>query len=145
MSQLGNLLRVLRSQGYKVTAPRKQVLEALKETSKPLSAYEIQKWLQGKGKSLNPVTIYRILNLLCSLNLAHRVPSSGGFVVCTLNEEEGCHRFVVCRYCGSLQEFASKTLCQEETEITRKGLGFQAEYHLSEVSGLCSRCQGREG
>ncbi len=141
MSQIGDSLQFLRSRGYKVTAPRKQVLEVLRRSSKPLSAYQIQKSLPIKGKPLNAVTIYRILNLFCSLNLAHRVLSSGGFVICTLSEGEGCHRFVVCRHCGSLQEFASETLCQEESQITQD-LGFQAEYHLSEVSGLCLKCRG---
>lgn len=144
MSTLNDSLEVLRYRGYKVTEPRRQVLAVLEQSSKPLSAYDIQKLLQIEGKPLNPVTIYRVLSLFCSLNLAHRVWSQGGFIKCTLDEEEGCHRFVVCRRCGSLQEFASKALCEEEKEITQN-LGFHTEYHLSEVFGLCSRChEGKE-
>lgn len=139
MSTTNNSLEVLRLRGHRVTRPRKLVLQILEHSAEPLSPYDIQKILQQQGRSLNPVTIYRILSLLCSLNLAHRVLSQGGFVRCTLSGETGCHRFVVCRHCGSLQEFASKILCQKEAEIVR-GLGFRTEYHLSEVSGLCSKC-----
>jgi Fur family zinc uptake transcriptional regulator len=116
------------------------VLEALEGALRPLSPYDIQKLLRKQGKYLNHVTIYRILDLLCRLNLAHKVLSSGGFVKCNLDAIEGCHRFMVCQHCGAIQEFADKGLCQEENEFARN-LGFRTEYHLSEFSGLCSRCR----
>jgi len=132
-------VRILQAQGYKVTKPRLQVLEALEGAQKPLSPYDIQRLLRQEGKHLNHVTIYRILGLFCSLNLAHRVLSSGGFVKCTLGEKEGCHRFMVCHQCGAIQEFADEGLCQGENEFAQN-LGFHTEYHLSEFSGLCSKC-----
>jgi len=113
------------------------VLEDMKE---PLSPYDIQGVLRARGKHLNHVTIYRILDLLCSLNLAHKMLSSGRFVKCSLHATESCHRFMVCQDCGAIQEFADKGLCQKENEFARN-LGFHTEHHLSEFSGLCSRCQ----
>ena len=132
-------IRILQVQGHKATRPRKLVLEVLEEMEKPLSPYDIQGILRSRGKYLNHVTIYRILDLLCSLNLAHKVLSSGGFVKCSLDATEGCHRFMVCQHCGAIREFADKALCQEETDFARN-FGFHAEHHLSEFSGLCSRC-----
>jgi Fur family zinc uptake transcriptional regulator len=132
-------IRILQAQGHKATKPRTLVLEVLEETEKPLSPYDIQGILQTRGKYLNHVTIYRILDLLCSLNLAHKMLSSGGFVKCSLDAIEGCHRFMVCQHCGAIQEFADKGLCQGENEFARN-LGFHTEHHLSEFSGLCSRC-----
>jgi len=136
-------IRILQAQGYKVTKPRRQVLEALDEAQKPLSPYDIQRLVGEQGKHLNHVTIYRILDLFGRLNLAHRVLSNGGFVKCSLGEKEGCHRFVVCRQCGAIQEFADKELCQEEDKFA-EGLGFHTEYHLSESSGLCSDCYRKQ-
>ena len=133
-------IRILQAQGCKVTRPRRQVLEALEGVQEPLSPYDIQRLLRKQGKYLNHVTIYRILDLFCRLNLAHKVLSSGGFVKCNLDAIEGCHRFMVCQHCGAIQEFADKGLCQEENEFARN-LGFRTEYHLSEFSGLCSRCR----
>jgi Fur family zinc uptake transcriptional regulator len=133
-------IRVLQTQGYKLTKPRRQVLAILNGAQRPLSPYDIQRLLKQKGKYLNHVTIYRILDLFCSLNLAHKLLSTGGFVKCTLGDKEGCHRFMVCQHCGAIQEFADKGLCQEENEFARS-LGFHTEYHLSEFSGLCSRCR----
>jgi len=137
-----NSIRTLQAQGYKATRPRRLVLEVLEKTEKPLSPYDIQEVLRAKGKYLNHVTIYRILNLLCNLNLAHKMLSNGGFVKCSLNAIEGCHRFMVCQHCGAIQEFADKELCQEENAFA-EDLGFYSEHHLSEFSGLCSRCYGK--
>jgi len=136
-------IRILQAQGYKATKPRRLVLEVLEEAEKPLSPYEIQDVLRQQGKYLNHVTIYRVLDLLCRLNLAHKVLSSGGFVRCNLDAAEGCHRFMVCQDCGAIQEFADEGLCQEEDELAQN-LGFHTEYHLSEFSGLCAQCYGKQ-
>ena len=134
---------VLQARGYKATRPRRLVLDVLAGTEKPLSPYDIQGILRTRGKHLNHVTIYRILDLLCRLNLAHRMLSGGGFVKCGLDAGEGCHRFMVCQDCGAIQEFADQGLCQGENEFAQ-GLGFHTEYHISEFSGLCSHCYGRQ-
>ena len=132
-------IRILQARGYKVTKPRRMVLGALEGAKEPVSPYEIQRLLRQKGKYLNHVTIYRILDLFCRLNLAHKVLSSGGFVKCTLGSKEGCHRFIVCRRCGVLREFVDEELCKKESK-SAVNLGFHTEYHLSESSGLCSEC-----
>jgi len=132
-------IRILQAQGYKATKPRKLVLEVLAGTEQPLSPYDIQDILRTRGKHLNHVTIYRILSLLCHLKLAHRMLSSGGFVKCSLDAGEGCHRFMVCQDCGDIQEFADQGLCQGENEFAQN-LGFHPQSHISEFSGLCSRC-----
>jgi Fur family zinc uptake transcriptional regulator len=132
-------IRLLQDQGYRATKPRKLVLEVLEETEKPLSPYDIQGVLRHQGKYLNHVTVYRILDLLCRLNLAHKMLSTGGFVKCSLDTTEGCHRFMVCQHCGAIQEFADRGLCQDENEFARN-FDFHTQYHLSEFSGLCSQC-----
>ena len=136
-------IRVLQAQGYKVTRPRRQVLGVLEEAQKSLSPYDIQKVLRQRGEYLNHVTIYRILNLFCRLNLAHKVLSAGGFVKCTLDNKEGCHRLLVCRCCGALQEFADDELCQRERKLAQNS-GFHTEYHLSESLGICSDCSKKQ-
>lgn len=136
---VGDSVRILRDRGYKTTRQRKLVLQMLDEAQGPLSPYDIQGLLQARGKHVNRVTIYRVLDLLCSLNLAHKVPSTGRFIRCSLDAQEGCHRFLICQRCGMVCEFADKALCQEENEFAR-GFGFHTEHHLSEFLGLCSRC-----
>jgi len=132
---------ILKRSGYKVTEPRKMVLRALDSAQAPLSPYDIQRQLKETGRDLNHVTIYRILDLLSSLNLAHRVITAGGFLKCTLKNEEGCHRYMVCRACGAVAEFSDGALCRQENEIAER-LGFYAEQHITEFFGLCRNCRG---
>lgn len=139
MSFIQYSTRILRAHDYKITQPRKRVIEVLNEATEPLSPYQIQDTLKRQGKYLDHVTIYRVLDSLSSLNLVHKVLSVGGFIRCALPEEESCHRFLVCRECGAIQEFADKALCQKESEAAER-LGFQTEHHLTEFSGLCLRC-----
>ena len=140
MSFVKYSIQVLRSKGYKVTRPRKEVLETVERASAPVSPYDISRMVQQRGKHLDQVTIYRVLDLLCSLNLVHKVLSRGGFVKCGLLDEPGCHRFLVCRECGVLQEFTDEALCHQESQIARR-MGFYSEHHLTESSGLCQRCR----
>jgi Fe2+ or Zn2+ uptake regulation protein len=140
MSEYQRAIRVLRANGYKVTGPRKQVFRVLDGAQEPVSPYEIQKMLEAGGEHLNHVTIYRILDLFCNLNLAHKVLLLNGFVKCSLGEKDGCHRFMVCRECGAFREFADESLCNEEREIARE-LGFFTEQHLAESVGLCLNCR----
>ncbi|OGO01188.1 MAG: hypothetical protein A2Y72_02540 [Chloroflexi bacterium RBG_13_53_26] len=140
MSFVKYSIQVLRSKGYKVTRPRKEVLEAVESATAPVSPYDISRMVQQQGKHLDHVTIYRVLDLLCSLNLVHKVLSRGGFVKCGLLDEPGCHRFLVCRECGVLQEFTDEALCYQESQIARR-MGFYPEHHLTESSGLCQRCR----
>ena len=136
-------IHILQSWGYKVTRPRRQVLEVLSRAQRPLSPYDIQRRLKKQGKRLNHVTVYRTLDLFCSLNLAHKLLSTGGFVKCTLGNKEGCHRFMVCQRCGAAREFVDRELCSQESKSTQS-LGFHTESHLSESSGLCSDCYARQ-
>ena len=139
MSFTEQSIAALRSRGYRVTKPRRHVLEAVEATSVPVSPHEIQKIMDQQGKHLDHVTIYRVLNLLSSLNLVHKVLSRGGFVKCNLPGVSGCHRFLLCRNCGQLQEFSDEALCRQESSIAQN-FGFQAERHMTECFGLCRDC-----
>lgn len=130
----------LKNHGFRLTQSRKTVINVLDKAKVPLSPYEIQKLLQQDKVGLNHVTIYRVLDLLCSLNLAHRVITKGGFMKCTLGDKEGCHRYMICRACGSVAEFSDSSLCRRENAVAEK-LGFYAEQHITEFTGLCAKCR----
>jgi len=49
MSFTEHAIGVLRERGYKVTRPRKQVLEAIERAEGPMSPYDIGKMMQGRA------------------------------------------------------------------------------------------------
>ena len=132
-------LETLRGAGRRLTRPRRLVVEMLGCQHGPASPYDLQRSLTERGERLDHVTIYRVLELLQRLKLAHKVLSVGGYVRCTLSDGNGCHGYLVCRSCGGLQEFANESLCHKEDEVAAS-MGFHAERHVSEFSGLCAEC-----
>jgi Fur family zinc uptake transcriptional regulator len=115
-----------------------QVLSALRAGGKPMSAYDIlDKARSGSLKA--PVQVYRALAKLGRLGLAHRVEALNAFVACS-DHREGLHRpgFVVCRDCGTVQEFEDARMAN----IARKAAGadFSIELISMEIFGRCAPC-----
>lgn len=132
--------RVLTSQGEKWTAMREAVFGELMRCDRPASAYDIADNLSVKrGKRVAPNSIYRILDVFVTNNLASRVESSNAFLV---NTHPGCQHdciFLVCDECGDAihvdDEDISRTL--RDLAASRE---FKAERPVLEVRGLCQAC-----
>ena len=68
----------------RLTPMRRQVLEVLLTSHRPLGAYEIIDRLQQKIRPA-PITIYRALEFLSDNGLVHRIESRNAFVACVHN------------------------------------------------------------
>ncbi|MEI6221718.1 MAG: transcriptional repressor [bacterium] len=140
MTYIENSIAALQLQGYKVTTPRISVLKVLDECVHPVSSYEVHDLL-GKKSGINVVTIYRVLDLLQSLQLVHRVASLSktGYMKCHLSDFSGCHHLLVCRKCYGIQEFAAPDFCRKSMKVPPT-MEFEPEGHLYEIIGLCKSC-----
>lgn len=136
MNYLKTAVQILEKSGYKITNTRLQVLQSLEDSVRPLSPYELQKIIPSKVQ-LNHVTIYRILELLQNLHLAHKV-SSGGFIKCAIPNEAGCHHFLICDDCGTTKEFTEPHSHLHLPASLEKE--FVVTSHTFELGGLCKKC-----
>ena len=126
--------------GEQWTAMRAAVFAELARHDRPVSAYDIADHLSAaRGKRVAPNSIYRILDLFVSNNLAMRVESSNAFLA---NSHPGCQHdciFLVCDECGDAIH-----LDDEEVSRTVRGLaqdqGFKPERPVLEIRGLCRQC-----
>lgn len=131
----------LKEQGYRVTKPRRAVLEVLWAEPICLTPEEIHRRARQRHRTLGLVTVYRTLALLEQLSLVQRVHTGAGchsFAAVRSNES---HRHqLICRTCGRVEEFSD---C--ELDNTLHGLhertGFSIEAHHLEVVGRCPQCQ----
>lgn len=130
----------LKKNGYRDTQPRRTVVEALQKMKKPVSPYDVQKWLQKKGTKMNAVTIYRIVDVLEELGIVHKHPFSGLVSICTMPDVAGHHGFLLCRRCDRFQEFHSRELCHAENRVAQRA-GYIPDKHVSEIVGICVDCQ----
>ena len=76
------------ARAQRLTPMRRQVLEVLLSSHRPLGAYEIIDCMQQKTRPA-PITIYRALEFLCDNGLAHRIESRNAFVACVHNHGTG--------------------------------------------------------
>jgi Fur family zinc uptake transcriptional regulator len=117
---------------------QRRVHEALSEAGKPLSAYEILDRLRG-AKSVTPPTVYRSLERLIELGLAHRIESLNAFTACRHDHAEHPAAFAICDGCGSVTEFHDDGLDRRLDRWSREH-GFRASRTMVEIRGLCGTC-----
>lgn len=141
-------LKLLKARGYRITQPRRRVVDVLEHADTALSPYEIKERLDAAGAPVDTVSIYRILDCLEENHLVHRVLTTGKVRRCDLEHEDHCdleqadhcHHNLVCRACGAIQEVHCPGVETIVTDVAKRS-GFQIDKHHLEFSGLCHQCQ----
>jgi Fur family zinc uptake transcriptional regulator len=114
------------------------ILETLRQSNKPLSAYDLLSVLGAQGVK-NPPTVYRALKRLITLGLAHRIASLNAFIACRQEHENDVIGFAVCRNCREVEAFEDGML---DAVIQKLGQqkSFQTEQQVIELIGICRKC-----
>ena len=124
----------------RLTPMRRQVLEALLASHKPLGAYEIIARLAEKTRPA-PITIYRALDFLRRNGLVHRIESRNAFVACVHNHGGGdIVVFLICERCGAVGEAPGGSLA-EAVKASSRAAGFSPQSPLIEIAGICAHCR----
>jgi len=119
---------------------RRQVLETLLASHKPLGAYEIIERLADKTRPA-PITIYRALDFLREQGLVHRIESRNAFIACVHNHAS--HDpvvFLICEKCGAVGEAASAAVA-DTIKTASRAAGFTPKTPVIEISGICAHCK----
>ena len=132
--------RLCQERGSRLTDLRKQVLQLVWSSHKPIGAYDILKSLQNQGRSGAPPTVYRALDFLLELGVVHRISSMNAYVGCTEPGLPHISQYFLCIACGVAAELNNQSV-NDSIEITATEMGFKIQDHTIEVSGLCSACQ----
>jgi Fur family zinc uptake transcriptional regulator len=129
------------ARGQRLTPIRRQVLEALLGSHKPLGAYEIIGVLATKDGRPAPITIYRALDFLRENELVHRIESRNAFVACIHNHATGAPVvFLICEKCGTVGE-ALSAAAAETLRSAAKSAGFTPKTPVIEIAGICAHCR----
>ncbi len=132
------------ARAQRLTPIRRQVLEALLESHKPIGAYEIIERLAEKNDSrLAPITVYRALDFLRQNGLVHRIESRNAFVACVHNHAgDDLVVFLICERCGAVGEGPGAVVAQA-LKTSSRAAGFAPKSPLIEIVGICSHCRAR--
>jgi Fur family zinc uptake transcriptional regulator len=130
----------LTAKGEQWTGMRAAVFEALAAFDTPASAYDIAEAdSKAQGRRIAANSVYRILDLFVSANLAMRVESANAYVA---NAHPGCLHdciFLICDTCGQITHLDDDRLTGGVREAA-VAAGFAPSRPVIEVRGTCGEC-----
>ncbi|MBV9527355.1 transcriptional repressor [Sphingomonas sp.] len=131
----------LTREGEQWTGMREAVFTALAGFEKPASAYDIAEAVSAaQGRRVAANSVYRILDLFVSANLARRVESANAYVA---NGHPDCLHdciFLICDRCGHAVHIDDDKLSSGIRNAARDA-GFSAPRPVIEVRGTCGECE----
>ncbi len=129
----------LRENKYKLTRPRRAVLDIIAQADHHLTPAEVYARAKSKYPHLGLTTVYRTLDLLVELGYIQRV-----------HLDEGCHSYapaaqshghqLICSTCGRTEEFADCDL-DPLIQTLQSKTGYRIDVHVLELVGYCPACQ----
>lgn len=130
----------LERSGEQWTMMRARIFDALASFDKPASAYDIADAVTKLvGRRVAANSVYRILDLFVTANLARRVESSNAYIA---NAHPDCLHdciFLVCDSCGQTTHL-DDDLITKSVRSAAKAAGFSPERPVIEVRGKCATC-----
>ena len=130
------------ARAQRLTPMRRQVLEALLASHKPLGAYEIIERLTHETRPA-PITVYRALDFLRDNGLVHRIASRNAFVACVHNHvSDDLVVFLICERCGAVGEAPGGAVA-DALKASSRAAGFSPKTPIIEIGGICSHCRDR--
>ena len=133
--------QVCAKRAQKFTPIRRQVLQALLSSHRPLGAYEVIDELAKSMPRPAPITVYRALDFLTAQGLAHRIESRNAFLACINNHASDAPViFLICEQCGAVGEAPSAAVT-DSLNAAAKSAGFAPKSRVIEITGVCRHCR----
>jgi len=134
-------VRALADAGYRASAPREEVIDALAELRCSVTAREIADLLRERGSGVGLASIYRALDLLDRHGLVQRFDVGEGVARYEPAMPGGDHHHhLVCDSCGTVEPFEDDAL-----ERAIHGLSDKTEFaiaaHDVTLHGECPACR----
>lgn len=134
-------LRTLQERGYRITGPRRAVLEAAQSWAGSFTADEILQHLDTTPGTVGRATVFRTLDLLVQQGVLDRLHGPDGchsYVVSLGHDRH--HHHLICSDCGTVVQFEDCSVDAMLGDLGRQ-TKFRISGHWLEVFGVCSSCQ----
>lgn len=128
------------AEGESLTPLRRRVLELLLDAGGPAKAYDLLEGLKTEAGAAKPPTVYRALEFLTRLGLAHKIETLNAFVACDVGACARTTIFLICSTCGRTEESDAGHALVDVGEAAKRQ-GFAIERTMIEARGLCADCR----
>lgn len=139
-THLAEAERICAAAGEALTPLRRKVLTLLLDEQAPAKAYDLLGKLGREDRPAKPPTVYRALDFLVRLGLAHKIQSLNAFIACDVGACERSTIFLICDQCGAAEEFDAGHALVDLSEAAEKD-GFTIKRTMIEAAGLCAACR----
>ena len=132
---VSDALSLLAAHGYRITRPRREVIETVLQRSRPFTSEQLVQELP----EISRATIYRTVEIMASVDILTRLLDSTGHPAYIVGEP-GHRHHLICSRCGYVVAF---TTCPIEATVRELGQNhdFAIEGHSLEIFGLCGHCR----
>lgn len=128
----------LRALGYRITPPRRAVLQVFGAGDEHLSPEEVLAQARRLHPRVGRATVYRTLELLTKLGVTRPIYRGDGRP-CFARVEHG-HQHAVCSRCQRVVELHGGAFHRLARRVAAQ-TGFLIQSQLFEFIGLCKRCR----
>lgn len=126
--------------GKRLTPIRRQVLKILLQQKRSVKAYELLEQIRENNPGAAPPTVYRALDFLVELGLAHRLDATNAWTACHDAGGPPHDLLVVCTECGIVAELSDPCLSRQLADKAAQ-TGFTLSSHETELRAVCGHCQ----
>jgi Fur family zinc uptake transcriptional regulator len=125
--------------GERLTPVRRRVLELLLAAGRPAKAYDLMSAFGGlRAPPAKPTTVYRALDFLTDLGLAHRITSLNAYIACQVKGPRHPVAFLICEGCGAAREI--ERLPVEWLKGAAEEVSYDLHSFIVEAHGRCAAC-----
>jgi len=133
-----NWLAGLQASGYRLTRPRKAIVDTLAGSRRALTPTEIFDLARADYPSLGLVSVYRTLEKLESLGLIQRVHQPKGCQA-YIAAFTGHQHLLICQICGKAEFFDGGNLDNLIARVEQES-GYRVDEHWLQFFGICAEC-----
>ena len=131
----------LEANGYRLTAPRRAIVEIIALSQHVLTPIDIFGQAKPNYARLGLVTVYRTLEKLEELDLVQRVHQPSGCQA-FIGASSGHQHLLICNICGRVKIFNGE---DDHIEILMSQVGkvcsYRVQSHWLQLFGVCEHCQ----
>lgn len=129
-------LDILKSNGYKYTGKREEMIRVFAREKRYLSAKDMLEFMRIDYPSLSFDTIYRNLSLFSELEILEHTEMKGERIYRLSCATEQHHHHLICTECGRTQKL---DMCPMNG-VLGEPKGFTITGHKFEIYGYCQEC-----
>jgi len=133
--------KVLDNNGYRITHPRRVIMDLISTSERPLTPLEIFDQARMDAPEVGLMTVYRTIEKLVELKLVDHVHQSDNCQTIFRATQNHQH-LLICTECGNSIYFEGLEV-EDQFKNIGKSLGYQVTHHWLQLEGLCQNCQNR--